>query len=451
MGLFLRGIERPYPRLSRDDNRRRAGYEHKRHLLGKVKKLHIVHAFSNRPRGQVFMNVEGGARKIDTLLTAYDADVLGLMDLSGWQLARDFIAGGNTLTKKFGSDYQYKNYFIKLETVSFGSFDDGRWARYESLGDDHGLNRRCGSSSRGVRYGSLVGTSPLGSPAGIHSFIEPSTSGTSTSGPSRIGTSTIGTSRIDTSWVSNPRVRASIINTYRAGSTNSGTYRLGSPLVDSSTLGTFSTGFSTSTFSAMAQTRGKDVYPSFAIKTTIRDLFMDCKSLVICSNARSAIKLEQQGGLSIIHQEQLESMHSLPLGPTRIYTTTKDLKRLGILRNLELLVLSLCFDIEKKPFFRSRTPIRNSDSASGSAPSWSSIYGSGKRESALQNVHLEICLVPYKEGNAGQLQLAKDIKEALDNFHGAAKEVDGTDGHWGVLKILVGDEIPPCPCCGRRD
>jgi hypothetical protein len=433
MGLFLRGIERPYPRLSRDDNRRRAGYEHKRHLLGRVKKLHIVHASSNRSRGEVFMTVDGGARKIDTLLTAYDADILGLMDLSGWQLARDFIAGGNTLTKKFDPDYQYKNYFIHLETVSFGAFDDGRWARYDSQEDELGLNRRCGSSSsRSARYGSLIGTSSLESFASRLSLI----------GSSTIGTSTDGAPRIDVSRIGNPRVRASIMDTYNAGSSNTGMYRLGSPLVDSSTLGTFSTGFSASTFSAMIQTRGKDVCPSFAIKTTIRDLFMDSKSLVICSNARSAVKLEQRAGLSIIHQKRLESMHTYPLGPTRIYTTTKHLD------NTDLLVLSLCFDRQKKPFFQSRTPIRNSDSATDSAPSWASFFGSGRRESALQKVNLEICLVPYKEGH---VQLASDIKDALDKFHKAAKKVDGTDGHWGVLKILVGDDVPPCPCCGRRN
>jgi hypothetical protein len=139
-------------------------------------------------------------------------------------------------------------------------------------------------------------------------------------------------------------------------------------------------------------------------------------------------------------------MHSYPLGPTRVYATTKDLNKFGI--HLDLLVLSLCFDREKKPFFRSRTPIRDSEAASGSATSWSSIYGSGRHEAALQKVNLEICLVPR---DAGHLQLAMDIKDALDKFHEAAKEVDGTDGHWGVLKILVGDDIPPCPCCGRRD
>jgi hypothetical protein len=436
MGLFLRGIEQPYPRLSRDDNKRRAGYDHKRDLLGKVKKLHIVHASSNRSRGEVFMTVDGGRRKIDTLLTAYDADILGLMDLSGWQLARGFIAGGNTLTKKFDPDYQYQNHFTQLETVSFGAFDDGRWARYASHKDNQGLFRRCGHSSRAARCGSLFGSSSLGSFASELSSIESST----------IGTSTDGTPRIDVSRIGNPRVRASMIDTYNAGSSNSGMYRLGSDLVDSSTLGTFSTGFSASTFSAMRQTRGKDVCPSFAINTTIRDLFMDSKSLVTCSTARSVIKLEQMGCLSIIHQKRLESMHSYPLGPTRVYATTKDLNKFGI--HLDLLVLSLCFDREKNPFFRSRTPIRDSEAASGSATSWSSIYGSGRHEAALQKVNLEICLVPR---DAGHLQLAMDIKDALDKFHEAAKKVDGTDGHWGVLKILVGDDIPPCPCCGRRD
>jgi hypothetical protein len=366
------------------------------------------------------MNVDGGARRIETLLTAYDADILGLMDLSGWQLARDYIAGGNTLTKKFDPDYRYQNHFTQLETVSFGTFDDGRWARYDSLEDAPGypnsLYMRCGNSSKGARYGSLIGSSPFGSGA--------------------IGTITAGTSRIDASGIWSPT-----ISTYGTGSSTIGTSRLGVPLIDNSTTGIFS---------AMVQTPGKDVCPSFAIKMTIRDLFVDSKSLVICSTASSAVKLEQKTGLTIIHQKRLESMHSYPLGPTRIYTTTKYLDKLGGHRYLELLVLSLCLDRLKKPFFRSRTPTRDSDVASGSTPSWSSIYGSGRRESALQKVNLEICLAPYQKGGAEHIQLAVDIKNALDKFHKAAKMVDGTVGHWGVLKIFVGDDIPPCPCCGLR-
>ena len=58
--------------------------------------------------------------------------------------------------------------------------------------------------------------------------------------------------------------------------------------------------------------------------------------------------------------------------------------------------------------------------------------------------------MPYNAGDARELQLAVDIKKALDEFHKAAEKVDGTDGHWGVLKILVGDDIPACPCCGGR-
>lgn len=58
--------------------------------------------------------------------------------------------------------------------------------------------------------------------------------------------------------------------------------------------------------------------------------------------------------------------------------------------------------------------------------------------------------MPHKGGDTGHhLQLAMDIKEALDTFHKAAKKVDGTDGHLGVLKILVGDDIPPCPFMRR--
>lgn len=229
-------------------------------------------------------------------------------------------------------------------------------------------------------------------------------------------------------------------------------------------MGTFGPGYSLAAINmlntptianefARLQTGGKDVCPSFAIKTAMRDLFVDSKSLIICSTARSAIKLEQKTGLTIIHQNRLESMHSYPLGPTRIYTTTKALYLLAAHRYINLLVILLCIDNEGKPYFRTRTrtpiiPSNNSDSESGL--SWASNFGSGRRESALQMVNLEICLVPHKEGDDEQLQLAVDVRDALDKFHKAAQKANGTDEHSGVLRIFVGDDIPPCPCCGRR-
>lgn len=443
MGLLLRGIEQRYPRRSRHDNRKRADYPHKRDLLGKIKKLHIVHASANRSHGPIFINMDAGARKIETPLTAYDADVLGLMDLSGWQEARDFIAGGNTLTKNFELHYRYRDNFKRLKTVSFGAYDGGRWARYNTEDDDLGLVMR--RRQPPTRYGSLIGFSSLGSPV----------IGSSSFGSSSLGSSTTVTSLVDprtyefdTSRISNARVRSSIINTYRAGAINGGVYGLGYPEISVSTFGVVTLG----TTSVPTTIRGKDVCPSFAIKNTIRDLFEDSKSLVMCSDDRSAIKLERKVGLTIIHQQRLESMHSYPLGPTRIYTTTKSMEKLGVHRYFDLkeIVLSLCFDRHKNPFFLSRTRSRNSDVAPGSTLSWASIHGSGKRESALQKVYLEICLMPHNAGDARELQLAVDIKKALDQFHNAFEKVDGTDGHWGGLKILVGDDIPACPCCGRR-
>jgi hypothetical protein len=65
-------------------------------------------------------------------------------------------------------------------------------------------------------------------------------------------------------------------------------------------------------------------------------------------------------------------------------------------------------------------------------------------------MELEICLVPEEEGNEGQLQLARDVRDALDAFERASKELDGSEEYIGRLKILVGDDIPACPCCGRK-
>ena len=41
------------------------------------------------------------------------------------------------------------------------------------------------------------------------------------------------------------------------------------------------------------------------------------------------------------------------------------------------------------------------------------------------------------------------VKEALDIFHREVIERIGNSGVWGgKVRILVGDDVPVCPCCG---
>jgi hypothetical protein len=61
---------------------------------------------------------------------------------------------------------------------------------------------------------------------------------------------------------------------------------------------------------------------------------------------------------------------------------------------------------------------------------------------------VEFCIVSTK-GHQSGLDLAVRVKEALEQFHNIVVARKGKDRLWkGEVKILVGDEIPVCPCCG---
>jgi hypothetical protein len=61
---------------------------------------------------------------------------------------------------------------------------------------------------------------------------------------------------------------------------------------------------------------------------------------------------------------------------------------------------------------------------------------------------LELCLVS-RDGDHWGLDLALEVKEALDKYRKDVLDRKGKDRirHGGV-RILVGDEVPVCPCCG---
>jgi hypothetical protein len=216
--------------------------------------------------------------------------------------------------------------------------------------------------------------------------------------------------------------------------------------------------------------------------------------------------------LVVIHHARIDYAHHRK---TRIYTTTSalqtsldDAKR-GWGGDLLIGFLYLSFNSELKPVFRlPDTPL-----------------------GGLSRLELEICLMPENDGDQRQLQLARDVRDALDRFAEASKKKDEPieglgkardvrptskrnqfvsikkdrpnenlgeardvgealeifergfkkqDGpnenlgnvrdvrdtsevfaegskkkdqpnkYLGKIKIIVGDDIPACPCCGAR-
>jgi hypothetical protein len=64
---------------------------------------------------------------------------------------------------------------------------------------------------------------------------------------------------------------------------------------------------------------------------------------------------------------------------------------------------------------------------------------------------VEICLVTSPDAPEDELQLARDVKSAVDDYHDtAAESEDMVKGYRGEIKIFTGDEVPACPCCGMR-
>ena len=121
LGLFLLGIEQP-PRAADGDND--IPY-HKSKLLDKVTKLHLIHSSSRKGVGTRYMTTpsshEATPRVFDeNQLRTCNADRLGLADLEGWLLA----------TRILRATPSARTMFNRLEGLSFGIYDDGRWQYY---------------------------------------------------------------------------------------------------------------------------------------------------------------------------------------------------------------------------------------------------------------------------------------------------------------------------------
>lgn len=66
-------------------------------------------------------------------------------------------------------------------------------------------------------------------------------------------------------------------------------------------------------------------------------------------------------------------------------------------------------------------------------------------------MNLKICLVPVYQDNEAELRLARDMQDAWEELEKAFGKKDGKAGQLGRLKFYVGNESPPCPCCGGGD
>jgi hypothetical protein len=228
---------------------------------------------------------------------------------------------------------------------------------------------------------------------------------------------------------------------------------------------------------------GRKVCPSSVINSILKKVFYDSHPIDICQNDQAGINLKfgSESSLKVIHTTLLD----IPAisGRVRIYTTTKGLG-VRFPRTIGIGNLRFRYDIQMKPVFRrsswDSSLDDDSDSGSGSVvddlsavimqnpqlqpdyhrprsdpnrdllTSMMQAYQAApqrQRPSRTQQ-SLEICIAPETPGDEGQLQLALDIQEALRIYEEASQAKDGTNGYQGTIKIIVGEDIPPCPCCG---
>jgi len=196
--------------------------------------------------------------------------------------------------------------------------------------------------------------------------------------------------------------------------------------------------------------------PRSAFNSVLTRLLTHNRSYDSCYNARALVGLDCSFMSSrvVIHHAQLDT--DFLNDRIRIYTSTSALHEDSSL-GLSVGDLRLHYDSRMKPVFKMshRHSYPESESGTVSAKLLTEITEIDPMKldtmtAFLTRKDIEICLVPEIEGDEGQLQLARDVRDALVVYEKASQKKHGTNGYLGKLKIFVDDDIPACPCCGAK-
>jgi hypothetical protein len=413
-GLFLEGLQKPLvpikPRQTPGvpasiTTKTGSLVGHKRYLLGKVRKLTLIHHSTSKGMEDLHMMSTAGRNRDIELKYCY-ADERGQDDLDGWTLVKDLIRQMDQGLS--GSiPFAYRNAFSRLESLSFGTWDDGRWSVYKQ-GDTMEYEEDVAITMR-LESGDL----------------------------------------------------------HPDDFTFSGMFRRHRQSIERP---------------------GRKACPSSVINSILKKVFYDSHPIEICQNDQAGINLKFgfESSLKVVHNTLLK----VPAisGRVRIYTTTKGLG-VRLPRDIRIGNLRLNYNRQKNPFFRRSSRDSNldddSDSESGSVvddlstvliqnpqlqadfhrprsnpdtvmrdlvTSMMQAYQAAPQRQEPSRIppSLEICIAPETPGDELQLQLALDIQEALRTYEEASQAKDGTNGYQGTVKIIVGDDVPACSCCGGR-
>jgi hypothetical protein len=386
MRMFLQGIQ--HPRKRHDVLRfKRIRLHHKLELLGNMRKLYIIHASSSNAKGHLYMIHKGRSRSTVELLNC-QADGLGTMDLLSWIMASQLVRS-----------ISLRDVFRQLQSVSFGTWDTGRWESYrdeedrqfsldgsddsnsDSDGDDNNqLKVAYHTQSKWVKY-------RLGKHACPDLAIN------------RILKKVfIGPQNADTCW----NARALVQLDFRPGKKE------------------------TLMVVHHAHLSEIEEVPNQASKTR---LYVSANGLI-----EPTMDILIFGSLCLAYDSSMNPVFSL-----ETYSDSDSHS-------------ASSSDSDSDSGSDSADPVI-STIQSGQQPQADQRRGATPHDplSELRGMNLELCLVPSVEGNEAELKLAMDVRDAWERFEKALKKKDGREGYLGRLKIYVGDESPACPCCGGRN
>jgi hypothetical protein len=389
MRLFLEGIQNP-PKRHVVHRFKQIRLHHKIELLGNIRKLYIIHASSSNARGHLYMIHQGRSRSTVELLNC-KADGLRTADLLSWIMASQLVRSINL-----------RGVFRQLQSVSFGTWDTGRWEAYrqdEDLqmsldGSDDSDSDSDGNDDSQLKVASRAQSKWVKYRLGKHACPDLAIN--------RILTKIFtGPQNADTCW----NARSLIQLDFRPGTKE------------------------TMMVVHHSQLNEIEEVPYHPYKTRI---YVSADGL-----REPTMDVMIFGSLCLAYSYAMKPVFRLETysdsGSDSDSTSNSDSDS-------------------------------DSDSGSDSSDPVISTNQSGQQlqagqrqqvtprdpHSELKGMNLELCLVTSDEGNEMELRLARNVRDAWGKFERALQNKDGREGYTGRLKIYVGDECPACPCCGGR-
>jgi hypothetical protein len=386
MRMFLEGIQNP-PKRHVVRRFKQIRLHHKIELLGNIRKLYIIHASSSYPQGHLYMIHQGRSRSTVELLNC-KADGLGTTDLLSWIMASQLVRSINL-----------RGVFRQLQSVSFGTWDTGRWKHYRddedrqiSLdgSDDDSDSDSDGDDNNQLKVASHTHSQWVKYRLGRHACPDLAINRI-------LGKIFAGPQNADTCW----NARSLIQLDFRPGKKE------------------------TLMVVHHSQLNEIEEVPYHPYKTRI----------YVSANGLKAPIMDVMifGSLCLAYDYDMKPVFRLETYSDSDSDSTSD-------SNSD-----------------SDSGSDSSDPVISTNQSGQQLQAGQRRQatprdphSELKSMNLELCLVPSVEGNEMELLLARDVRDAWEKFERALQNKGGREGYTGRLKIYVGDESPACPCCGGR-